>query len=111
MKEDVINRANHYTYSAVEPIAAVEAWNLNFNLGNVVKYIARHKHKNGLEDLRKARWYLEREIENYQRATITVGTQQAVGTIEKTPGDFILTREVGGRDVFVGSPHGDTEQV
>ena len=48
-----------------EAIKVIEAWNLNFNLGTVVKYIARYdkkspKHKK--EDLIKARWYLEREI-------------------------------------------------
>lgn len=35
---------------------------LNFNLGNVVKYVLRHEGKNGLEDLKKAEWYIKREI-------------------------------------------------
>ncbi|WP_243154330.1 DUF3310 domain-containing protein [Clostridium sporogenes] len=40
-----------------------EDWNLNFNLGNAIKYIARAEHKgNKKEDLEKAVWYLEREI-------------------------------------------------
>lgn len=34
-----------------------------FSLGNVIKYIMRHQHKGGLEDLKKARWYLDRAIE------------------------------------------------
>ncbi len=60
---DPINRPAHYTYSAIEPIDAIEAWQLGFNLGNTVKYVARSSHKGAtLEDLKKARWYLDREI-------------------------------------------------
>ena len=61
---DNVNKPLHYTYSGVEVIDAIEAWNLNYHLGNVVKYVARCDHKsNPIEDLRKARWYLDREIE------------------------------------------------
>lgn len=47
----------------MEPIDAIEAWELPYHLGCVVKYIARHRHKGGVIDLRKAKWYLERYIE------------------------------------------------
>jgi hypothetical protein len=57
----------HYKTSDIQPIVAIEAWGLNFRLGNVIKYVARHKHKNGLEDLKKALYYLDREIEQYER--------------------------------------------
>ena len=40
----------------------IEDFDLDFCLGNVIKYILRHKSKAGLEDLNKARWYLDREI-------------------------------------------------
>ena len=44
-------------------IDAIEAWELPYHLGNVVKYVARAKHKGDeLTDLRKARWYLDRYI-------------------------------------------------
>jgi hypothetical protein len=47
----------------VETIDFIEAKGLGYNLGNVVKYVARAGHKGDLrEDLLKARWYLEREI-------------------------------------------------
>jgi len=60
---DLINHPAHYVFSAIEPIDAIEAWQLGFCLGNAVKYIARAAHKGRLlEDLNKARWYLEREI-------------------------------------------------
>lgn len=62
---DPVNHPPHYTYSAVEPIAAIEAWGLGFCLGNAVKYISRAGKKDAaktVEDLEKARWYLDREI-------------------------------------------------
>lgn len=60
---DSINRPSHYNYSGVEPIDVIEAWGLGFHLGNALKYIARCEHKgSAMEDLRKARWYLDREI-------------------------------------------------
>ncbi len=63
--EVVINEPPHYTYSDVETIDAIEAWGLGFHLGNVVKYISRAGKKDPtrtLEDLKKARWYLDRYI-------------------------------------------------
>jgi hypothetical protein len=61
---DPVNAPSHYTAfgPVYEPIKVIEAWGLNYRLGNVLKYIARHRLKNGLEDLEKAAWYLEREI-------------------------------------------------
>ncbi len=56
---------------AIEVIDAIEAWGCGFHAGNVIKYVARHKHKNGLEDVKKAAWYLNREIgrmENGERS-------------------------------------------
>jgi uncharacterized protein DUF3310 len=63
MKSHSINHPAHYTFSAIEPIDVIEAWELGFHLGNAVKYIARAGRKGDrLEDLKKARWYLDREI-------------------------------------------------
>jgi hypothetical protein len=60
---DLINHPPHYTTGGVETIDFIEAKKLNYNLGNVVKYITRADHKGDrMEDLRKAKWYLEREI-------------------------------------------------
>ena len=67
--EDPVNRPAHYTATGLEPITAIEKWGLGFNLGNTVKYIARAEHKNApLEDLKKARWYLDREITNRENS-------------------------------------------
>ena len=60
-----VDHPSHYNTGRVEVIDAIEAWNLGFNLGNVVKYVARADYKGTpLEDLRKAAWYLNREIEH-----------------------------------------------
>jgi hypothetical protein len=65
---DPVNRPAHYHRSEIEPIDAIEAWGLGFCLGNAVKYISRAGHKGSrLEDLRKAAWYLAREIQNEER--------------------------------------------
>lgn len=61
---DSIEHPRHYTFGGIEVIEAIEAWSLGYHLGNVVKYVARAAHKGSfVEDLRKARWYLDREIE------------------------------------------------
>lgn len=60
---DPINHPDHYVASDIEPIDVIEAWELPHHLACVVKYIARHRHKGkALEDLKKARWYLDRYI-------------------------------------------------
>ena len=60
---DPVNHPFHYTTGGIETIDFIEAKQLNYNLGNVVKYITRADHKGDrLQDLQKAKWYLEREI-------------------------------------------------
>ena len=68
---DIINHPAHYTSGKIEVIDFIEDKELNFNLGNVVKYVARCGRKKtsgksmdakALEDLKKARWYIDREI-------------------------------------------------
>lgn len=61
---DQVNNPAHYTDGGIQTIDFIEAKNLNFHLGNVVKYISRAGKKgDNLEDLLKAQWYLNREIE------------------------------------------------
>lgn len=63
MMSDNINQPKHYTFGEIEPIDVIEDWGLPYHLGNVIKYIARAEHKgNMVEDLKKARWYLDRHI-------------------------------------------------
>jgi hypothetical protein len=62
-KADPVNNPAHYKVGGIETIDFIEAKKLGYNLGNVVKYITRSDYKgNKLEDLRKAQWYLTREI-------------------------------------------------
>jgi hypothetical protein len=66
MKES-INHPEHYGEGIYEAINVIEAWNLGFSLGNVVKYLSRAGKKDPereIEDLEKAKWYLERHIQN-----------------------------------------------
>jgi hypothetical protein len=66
--QERIDHPAHYTFGAIEVIDAIEAWELGFHLRNVVKYVARAAHKGDqLADLKKARWYLEREINRLER--------------------------------------------
>jgi len=61
---DQVNNPAHYTDGGIQTIDFIEAKGLNFHLGNVVKYISRAGKKgDNLEDLLKAQWYLNREIE------------------------------------------------
>lgn len=69
---DSVDHPAHYAFGKIEVIDAIEDWRLNFHQGNVVKYIARAKHKGcELEDLRKARWYLDREIKRLEEGRRT----------------------------------------
>lgn len=68
LKADAVNHPPHYTFSKIEVLDAIEAWELPYHLGNVVKYVARAKHKgNEIQDLEKAAFYLARHIENLKR--------------------------------------------
>ena len=60
---DPVNHPAHYTHGKLQTIDVIEDWKLGYHLGNTVKYISRADHKgNPVQDLKKARWYLDREI-------------------------------------------------
>ena len=68
-KVDSVNHPAHYKVGGIETIDFIEAKKLNYHLGNVVKYITRADHKGDrMEDLHKARWYLNREIARLEGA-------------------------------------------
>lgn len=65
MKNDAVNHPAHYTDGKIEVIAFIEDKGLNFHRSNAVKYISRAGKKDPakeVEDLKKARWYIDREI-------------------------------------------------
>ena len=65
--EEQVNHPSHYQ-QGIEPIEVIESWDLNFNLGNVIKYTLRAPYKGKeIEDLEKAKWYLERELQRLKK--------------------------------------------
>lgn len=69
-KKETVDHPPHYggKDNPYEAIKVIEAWDLDFAIGNAVKYISRAKHKGSeLEDLKKARWYITRRIENLEK--------------------------------------------
>ena len=70
-KPEMVDHPTHYrSNSGFEVIDVIEAWELDFSLGNAVKYIARAgiKHHDRDEDLEKAQWYLQKAIDGYDRS-------------------------------------------
>ena len=61
---------SHYTSMTISPLEYIEANSEAFTwcTANVIKYVSRAKKKNGLEDLKKAAWYLNHEIENMEKS-------------------------------------------
>ncbi len=71
-KADPVNHPKHYTFGKLEVITVIDDWKLGFCLGNAVKYIARAGKKDPaktIEDLKKAQWYLQHEIEQLEAIT------------------------------------------
>lgn len=69
-KDDQVSHPSHYTDGNIEVIDYIEDKNFNFNLGNVVKYVSRAGKKDKdkiIQDLKKANWYLNREISNLEK--------------------------------------------
>lgn len=66
-RSEAVTHPSHYNYGNIEVIDVIEdaltdEMVMGFYIGNVIKYVLRYRHKNGVEDLRKARWYLNRAI-------------------------------------------------
>jgi len=69
-QSDPVERPAHYTRAGVECIDVIEALGLGYRLGNAMKYLWRAGHKGSMvEDLRKARWYIDREIARLEDGT------------------------------------------
>jgi hypothetical protein len=70
VQHDPVERPDHYTFGGIETIDYLRAKLTpeefaGFCRGNVLKYVSRATHKNGAEDLKKARWYLDRLIGSF----------------------------------------------
>jgi hypothetical protein len=64
-RKKIDNINPHYYTQGIDCIDYITSKNMSFLEGNVVKYVTRHRMKNGLEDLHKAQWYLDRLIKDY----------------------------------------------
>lgn len=68
---DMVNHPPHYSSTKIETIEAIEEWGLGFHLGSAIKYISRAGKKDPtkyVEDLLKAVWYINREVERHNAA-------------------------------------------
>ncbi len=66
---DMVNHPAHYNRGGIETIDVIEAFDLDYCTGNATKYIMRHRFKGKpLEDLKKARWYLDRRISQLEQS-------------------------------------------
>ena len=64
IRPDLVNSPAHYTKGGIETIDFIEAKELDYHLGNVIKYISRANLKgNKLENLKKAKWYMDRAVQ------------------------------------------------
>tara|TARA_R100000541_G_scaffold54680_1_gene63270 strand:- start:325 stop:597 length:273 start_codon:yes stop_codon:yes gene_type:complete len=67
VEQDMVNSPSHYNKAGIETIDALEAMLVDgydyYLQGNIVKYLWRFRYKNGVEDLKKAQWYLNKLIE------------------------------------------------
>lgn len=73
MYKETVNHPYHYqTGSGIEVIDVIDAftkgieWVVAFDIGNAIKYVCRWKNNGGIEDLRKAIWYIQHAIEHYE---------------------------------------------
>lgn len=82
---DPVHNPPHYKSGGIEVIDVIEAFELGYRLGNVIKYVLRAGRKgDALEDLQKAAWYLDREIDKLE-------TQAEAGEVD---GDVTHTKSV-----------------
>ena len=67
-EQEMVDHPSHYNQGKIEVIDVIEDWNLDFHLGNTVKYIGRAGYKDDIiQELKKAKWYLDRKIELLER--------------------------------------------
>jgi hypothetical protein len=90
VKPDLINSPPHYQSGGLEAIDVIEAFDLDFCLGNACKYILRAGRKTGeapLKDLKKARWYLNRTIERLEAAEYVESEELPAEVVVKQNGE------------------------
>lgn len=105
MAHDAVNSPSHYAEGReFETIDVIEDWGLGYHLGNAVKYISRAGRKDDiLQDLKKAQWYLNREIENLEieRAEVEGNLYELVDEYEPCGRRPRQTRDVTYEDICI----------
>lgn len=99
---DPVSHPSHYTSGGVETIDVIEAWGLGFHLGNVVKYVSRAGKKDPertVEDLRKAKWYLERAIDRATDRAAAPSSPDDDTSEQRRPNPVVVRRDQFGRMV------------
>ena len=108
---DPVNRPRHYCEGRRhEPIDVIEDWGLDFHLGNAVKYISRAGHKgDAVEDLEKAVWYIQREIDRLKRSRASIHVSVAenpvimgshTAVVSDTAGTVVVDPPLDAPDIF-----------
>src|SRR5579872_5882827 len=82
---EAVNHPKHYNFGSIEVIDVIDDWSCDFYQGNIIKYVARWKHKGGVEDLKKAQWYLARYIDRQAALAEAARQPGAAGADESTP--------------------------
>ena len=68
MSKEMVDHPAHYNRGKYEAIDVIEDWQMNFNLGNALKYLSWAGHKDDIiQDLKKSLWYLQREIDRLEK--------------------------------------------
>jgi hypothetical protein len=72
-KKEQVDHPKHYNHGKFEVIDVIEDWQVDFHIGNVIKYVSRAGRKNDdteIQDLKKALWYLQRKIEILEKKDV-----------------------------------------
>lgn len=80
---ETVNHPPHYNAGKFEVIDVLDDWKCGFSDGNAIKYIARYRHKNGVEDLKKAVWYLQHLIEQLENKETACKVNQTMASTVK----------------------------
>ena len=96
ISKETVNHPEHYN-QGIEAIDIIESWNLNFSLGNAIKYILRAPYKGSKgEDIQKAIWYLERELQRKESKEENIDTMEIYSLDGRLDGSNIKTGEYRG---------------
>lgn len=137
MSYEKVNQPQHYSgnNSLFTVIDIIEAYDLNFSLGNVIKYGLRAGRKpgeDGLDDLKKAAWYLNREIDRVKTGAVAAAVVEAAQSVSernsnlsqlgaylaagnwgavRTPGDVVKTVDLNEMDEEISAFEASVEQL